>query len=95
MPRDTRRGLSGERRHQDRLRRNRARAMERVVIAEAEEDEEVVVGFVLTDVVDQIRAGGPFRIEPRERKIVVVQSAHLFRDEFEVRLEVSRISTRS
>ena len=53
-------------RHQDRLRRHRAAAVERVVIAEAEEDEEVVVGFVRLDVVDQRRAGRPFGVEPRQ-----------------------------
>ena len=44
-------------RHQDGLRRHRAAAVERVVVAEAEKDEEVVVGFVRLDVVDQRRAG--------------------------------------
>ena len=53
-------------RHQNGLRRHRAAAVERVVIAEAEEDEEVVVGFVRLDVVDERRAGGPFGIEPRQ-----------------------------
>ena len=53
-------------RHQDRLRRHRARAMERVVVAEAEEDEEVVIGFVAADVLDEVRAGGTFGIEPRQ-----------------------------
>ena len=52
------------RRHQDRLRRHRAAAVERVVIAEAEEDEEVVVGFVRLDVLDQRGAGRPFGLEP-------------------------------
>src|SRR5687767_8063627 len=40
--------------------------MERMVVAKAEEDEEVVVGLVRTDVVDQTRAGRSFRIEPRD-----------------------------
>ena len=53
-------------RHQDRLRRHRAAAVIRVVVAEAEEDEEVVVGFVRLDVLDQRRARRPFRFEPRQ-----------------------------
>ena len=35
-------------------------------IAEAEEDEEVVIRFVRRDVVDERRAGRPFGIEPRQ-----------------------------
>jgi len=53
-------------RHQDRLRRHRAAAVVRVVIAEAEEDEEVVVGFVRLDVFDQRGTGRSFRLEPGE-----------------------------
>ena len=37
-----------------------------MVIAEAEEDEEVVVGFVRLDVLDQRRTGRPLGVEPRQ-----------------------------
>ena len=60
------RAVALRRRHQDRLRRHRAAAVIRVVIAEAEEDEEVVVGFVRLDVLDQRRARRPFGLEPRQ-----------------------------
>ena len=63
---ESKRAVAFGRRHQHGLRRHRARAVERVVIAEAEEDEEVVVGFVGGDVGDQRGAGRTFCIEPRQ-----------------------------
>ena len=53
-------------RHQDRRRGDRTDAVERVVVAIAEEDAEVVVRRVLRQMIDQRRAGRPFGLEPVE-----------------------------
>ena len=64
------------RRHEDRLLGHRAHAVVRVVVAEAEEDEEVVVRLrSCRDVLDQRGAGRPFGVEPGQLVVERVRAS--------------------